>query len=134
MLRCSENSRCVAKMHELSIAQNLVETVEAAARQANARAVQVVYLRMGVLSGVVKEALLFSYDVAVTGTLLEGSRLEIETVLLTVYCPTCAATVELPTIQLFRCPRCGTPTGDIRSGRELEIVSVEVPDDETAPA
>ena len=41
------------------------------------------------MSGVVKEALLFSYDLACEGTLLEGSSLVIEEIPVMVHCPTC---------------------------------------------
>ena len=113
-------------MHELSIACNLVEVAEAAAREAGAQRVETVYLRLGVFSGLVKDALLFGYDIATRGTLLEGSRLEIEEVPLVVYCPICRAEVQLPGVQYFRCPRCDTPTLDIRQGKEIEISALEV--------
>ena len=118
-------------MHELSIAVDLVEIAENAARSAGAQAVDTVYLRVGVLSGVVKEALLFVYDSATKDTLLENSRLEIEDVPLVVYCPDCQRESELPSIQLLQCPHCGAYTADVRQGRELEIVSVEIRQDET---
>ncbi|MCS6773263.1 MAG: hydrogenase maturation nickel metallochaperone HypA, partial [Thermoflexales bacterium] len=60
-------------MHELSIALSLVESVESAARQAGAQRVTRIQLQLGALSGVVKEALLFSYDIAAQGTLAEGA-------------------------------------------------------------
>jgi len=120
-------------MHELSIAYQLVEIANSAARDAGATQVDAVHLRLGVFSGVVKDALLFSYDVATRGTLLEGSRLEIEEVPLVVYCPQCAREVELESVQLFQCPLCGTPTADIRQGREIDLISLEVADEtETA--
>ena len=85
-------------MHELSIAIDLVEIAENAARSAGAQAVETVYLRVGVMSGVVKEALLFVYDTATKDTMLENSRLEIEDVPLVVYCPDCQLESELPSI------------------------------------
>ncbi len=117
-------------MHELSIALDLVEVAESAARAAGAQAVETVNLRVGVLSGVVKEALLFVYDSATEGTMLENSRLVIEDVPLVVFCPDCQRESELPSIQLLQCPHCGTYTADVRQGRELEIVSLEVRQDE----
>ncbi|MEL6149386.1 MAG: hydrogenase maturation nickel metallochaperone HypA, partial [Chloroflexota bacterium] len=50
-------------MHELSIAYSLVNTAEAAARDAGVTAVSRVYLQLGAISGVVHDALLFSYDI-----------------------------------------------------------------------
>jgi len=121
-------------MHELSIAVSLVEMAEAAAREAGAVHVDVVYLQVGVLSGIAPDALLFGYDVATRGTLLEGSRLEIETLPVRVYCPDCDRESDLPSPQSLCCPLCGRPTFDLRGGDELELRSMEVSVNETAPA
>jgi len=118
-------------MHELSIAVDLVDIAERAAQDANAVRVETVYLRLGVMSGVVKEALFFAYEVATKDTILEGSRLEVTDVPLIVHCATCDKDVELPSIQYFACPTCNTPTTDVRQGRELEIESMEIVTDET---
>ena len=117
-------------MHELSVALQLIEIAEAAARQANAPQVDTVHLRLGVLAGVVKDSLLFAYDTATEGTMLAGSRLEIEDVPLVIHCPTCAQDRELPSIQAFQCPICGTFSSDVRQGTELELVSLEIMQDE----
>jgi len=67
-------------MHELSIALNIVEGVAEEAERHGGGAVSVVYLRLGRVSGVVADALLFSYGIACEGTTLEGSELRIEEV------------------------------------------------------
>jgi hydrogenase nickel incorporation protein HypA/HybF len=113
-------------MHELSIACDLVEIAEAAARTAHAERVAVVYLKLGVFAGVVKEALLFGYDTATKGTLLEGSRLEIEDVPLVVFCSVCNCESQLTSIQCFECPICSNPVTEIRRGKELELTSMEI--------
>ena len=116
-------------MHELSLVYSVVETVEQAAKQAKAISVVSVKLRVGALSGMLKEALLFSYDLATEGTSLAGSRLDIEEVPVAIYCQQCAETRVMHGVQSFRCPECDTPSGDIRQGRELDIVSVELQTD-----
>lgn len=113
-------------MHELSIANELVETAAEAAREAGALKVTVVHLRLGQMAGVVKSSLEFCYELAAQDTLLEGSRLEIEQLPVEIYCPTCQEVVELPSVQWFHCPRCDTPSDDIRQGKELEIESLEI--------
>ncbi len=113
-------------MHELSIAHELVESADAAARRAGASRVVAVHLRLGKLSGVVSDALQFGYDITTKGTLLEGSRLVIEAVPVVIYCDVCRREVELPGIQSFDCPHCGTPSRHIRQGKEMEIRSMEV--------
>ncbi|MEO8378621.1 MAG: hydrogenase maturation nickel metallochaperone HypA [Acidobacteriota bacterium] len=68
-------------MHELSIALSIVEGVtEEAGQHGGVVVVKAVHLRLGRLSGVVGEALLFSYGLACEGTVLQGSELRIEEV------------------------------------------------------
>ncbi len=116
-------------MHELSIAMGIVD---AALDEAQRRGVEVsaVHLRLGALSGVVKDALLFSYEVACQDTPLEGSQLFVEDVPVIVFCAQCQAERELPSVQLFACPECGAPTMDIRRGKELEVFALEVKEEE----
>ncbi|HMS03490.1 MAG TPA: hydrogenase maturation nickel metallochaperone HypA [Gemmatimonadaceae bacterium] len=113
-------------MHELSIAQSIVEVVTAAIADDPAAQVAVVHLRIGRLAGIEAGALHFSYDLVVERTRLAGSRLAIEEVPVVIHCPTCDAARELAGIQRFRCPVCDTPSGDIRRGRELEVASIEL--------
>jgi hydrogenase nickel incorporation protein HypA/HybF len=113
-------------MHELSIANTLVELVEQQLSSHSDSKVRSVRLLIGALSCVHREALEFSFELVTEGTLLQGAHLEIESVPVTVYCPVCDSVEPLEGIQSFRCPRCQTPTADIRSGRELELHSIEV--------
>ncbi len=113
-------------MHELSIAQHLVEIATEAARDAGARRVTRVGIRVGELSCVHREALEFCFDIVTKGTLLEGAELTIEEIPVEVYCPSCDRVSRLESIQRFRCARCGQATADIRRGRELELDSLEV--------
>lgn len=64
-------------MHELSIALSIIEGVEEELDVRGRPKLHAVHLRVGTLSGVVKEALLFAYDAACEGTSLAGSRLVI---------------------------------------------------------
>ena len=116
-------------MHELSIAMSIVE---AAVDEAQRRGVQVsaVHLRLGALAGVVKDALLFSYEVACQNTPLAGSKLIVEDVPVVVFCPQCKEKRTLTSVQSFACPECDTPTMDIVQGKELEVFALEVEDEE----
>jgi Zn finger protein HypA/HybF (possibly regulating hydrogenase expression) len=112
-------------MHELSIAMGIVD---AATDEAQRRGVQVsaVHLRLGALAGVVKDALLFSYEVACQDTPLQGSRLIVEDVPVTIFCAQCKEKRVLSSVQSFACPECGVPTMDVRQGKELEVFALEV--------
>ena len=112
-------------MHELSIAMGIVE---AATEEAERRGVQVsaVHLRLGALSGVVKDALLFSYEVACQDTPIAGSKLLVEDLPVIIFCPVCQREQILTSMQSFACPDCGTPTMDVRQGKEIEVFALEV--------
>ncbi len=123
-------------MHELSIAYSLVEVASQSAQEAGTTRVRSVTLRLGALSGVVRDALEFCYEIATGDTLLAGSTLGVKELPVRIYCASCCKEVELASVQSFRCPQCDTPSGDIRQGRELEIESIEidVPDEDETEA
>jgi hydrogenase nickel incorporation protein HypA/HybF len=112
-------------MHELSIAMSIVEMAEEEAERHGGR-VAAVHLKLGKLSGVVKEALLSSYEMACEDTPLAGSRLMVEELPIIVFCTPCQAKRELRSAQWFCCPECGTPAAEVVQGRELEVVALEI--------
>ena len=115
-------------MHELSIALSLVDAAcEKAAALGEVR-VETVYVRLGPLSGLVKDALSFCFDAAARGSSIEGAHLEIEDVPAVVFCARCSAERELASASHLRCPVCGEPTPDVIAGRELELAALEVSD------
>jgi hydrogenase nickel incorporation protein HypA/HybF len=117
-------------MHELSIAESLVELVTDEVGLNDSTRVVSVRLRLGSLSGVVAQALLFAYGAATGGTALEGSTLEIEEVTAVVFCPQCRREHDLADIRRLRCPVCNSPAPHVVRGKELEVVSVTVADRE----
>lgn len=120
-------------MHELSIAISLVELAGDAARQAGAERVAAVHLRLGAMAGVVREALEFSFPLAAQGTILAGARLEVEPVPLVVACAPCGRDVRPEAAAGLRCPHCGAPSATIVSGRELDLVALELVEPAVAP-
>jgi hydrogenase nickel incorporation protein HypA/HybF len=113
-------------MHELSIAMSIVEMAQEEAARRGAIQIQAVHLRPGRLSGVVKEALLSSYEMACEATLLQGSQLLIEEIPVEVFCPKCEQPRLVDSIQWFCCPECETPTPTVLHGKELEVVALEI--------
>lgn len=113
-------------MHELSIALSILDVAaEEAERRGGARVLGI-HLRLGPLSGVVKEALLFSFEVAREGSPLADARLVIEEAPVLGHCPTCQATRAVVSVQQMCCAECGTPTPEVVGGRELEVVALEL--------
>jgi hydrogenase nickel incorporation protein HypA/HybF len=113
-------------MHELSIAMSIVELAEEEIERRGNVQITAVHLKLGALSGVVKEALLACYEVVCEGTSLAGSRLVVEDVSVIVFCPSCQAQRPVSSIQLFCCAECGTPTSEIVQGKEIEVVALEI--------
>lgn len=118
-------------MHELSIALSLVESAEEELDRQGGGVVRAVWLRIGPLSGVVKEALSFSYDLAVEGTRLEGSSLIIEDVPVRLRCENCGAESGRNEGEVFCCATCSGRRCRVVSGDELELAAMEV---ESVPA
>lgn len=112
-------------MHELSIALSILDTAEEEMRQREGR-VAVVHVKLGRLSGVVKEALVPAFELAREGTALVQSKLVIEEMPVVIHCPACAADRMLDTPYPLCCPVCGAFSNEIVSGRELEIHALEI--------
>lgn len=113
-------------MHELSIALSIIDTATEEAARRGAAQVNAVHLKLGPLSGVVKDALLFSYELACDGTALAGSKLIIEEMPVVVFCSSCEGERVIQSIQSFSCPDCGTLTPEVRKGAELEVFAMEI--------
>lgn len=113
-------------MHELSIAMSIIEMAEEEAAARGNVQVLAVHLRLGPLSGVVKEALLSSYEMACVSTPLEGSQLFIEEIPVEIFCANCQGRREVSSIQWMCCPECGMPTSEVVQGRELELMALEI--------
>jgi hydrogenase nickel incorporation protein HypA/HybF len=114
-------------VHELSIALSILEGAEEEMeRQGGGSRVEAVYLRVGTLSGIVKEALISAYELACERTAFEGSRLVIEDIPVVVFCSKCKAERGVHSIQEFSCIECDTPASEILHGRELQLSALEL--------
>jgi hydrogenase nickel incorporation protein HypA/HybF len=117
-------------MHEMGIALQIVEIASASlpADLGQARVVAL-HLKIGKLAAVVPESLRFCFDVAVQDTPLAGAKLVIEEVPVVASCKDCKArlTIDEP---IFICKTCQSGSLEILSGRELDIESIEVVEDE----
>ena len=112
-------------MHEVSLMQDTLILAARHARQAGGTRIHRLRMRIGPLSGVVPETLEFAFEIVAKGTIAEGGQLEIERVPIVCYCGPCAAEFTAADM-LCECPTCKTPSFDVRSGREMHLMSVEV--------
>ena len=112
-------------MHELSIMQSALNDALREARAAGAARVHEIRLRVGALSGVVPDALRFAFETLTEGTPAQGAALVIDNVPPRFWCARCRREFDAPNY-FVECPQCGAPSGELRSGRELELSSIEV--------
>jgi hydrogenase nickel incorporation protein HypA/HybF len=113
-------------MHELAIAQSIVEAVETRASEHNAARVKSVRLRIGEASGIVTESLSACFEM-LTGLAptLEGAQLLIDLVPHRAQCRHCDS--EFAVVDFIaRCPGCGEWSSEIISGTELQILEMEI--------
>jgi len=112
-------------VHELAIANSIVNTVLEEAKKRNFKSVAAIGLKIGALTDVVPEALEFGFSAIVAGTLLERTKLEIESVPVTGACSACREIFEVQGF-VFACPSCGSSDITVEKGQELDIVYIEV--------
>jgi hydrogenase nickel incorporation protein HypA/HybF len=85
-------------------------------------------MRFGILSGVVPDAFRFSFEALAEGTAAEGCELLMETAKPSCYCGPCDLEFAAG-LHAYACPRCGSESTEVRGGRELDLVSIEVDGD-----
>lgn len=114
-------------MHELSIAQSILEIVEQYVPREARADVRSVRVRVGSLSGIVPESLKFSFSAIVAETPLGSARLDIENVPPICRCEGCGAEFQAADL-VFACPGCGGINTRLISGSELRVVDIELED------
>jgi len=109
------------RMHELSLAESIVEIVTERTDAARVRRIRV---EVGRSLAVVPEALRFCFEVVSRGSPLEEATLEVDEIPVSGWCAACdwEGILDGP---VPLCPRC-TGAMEIRSGMELRIREVEV--------
>ncbi len=114
-------------MHELSIAQGIVDIIGQYVPEDQITDVRLVKVRVGQMAGVVADSLDFCFGAIVNGTSLSGARLGIEETPVRARCAGCSESFAVEDTS-FRCPACGGSEVDILSGTELQVVEIELAD------
>ena len=120
-------------MHEMGIAQQIVRIAAASIPEDRTYyPVERVNIRVGKLTTVVPESLGFCFDIIAGDTPISGAELRIEAVPTMGRCRGCDYEWEI-TEPVFMCRKCRNGSIDIVSGRELEVVSIEISDTSKDP-
>jgi hydrogenase nickel incorporation protein HypA/HybF len=113
-------------MHEMGIALQIIEiATESIPADAGDVRVEKINLKIGKLAAVVPDSLQFCFNVAIKETPLEGAKLVIHELPVTARCKDCATQWTL-TSPAFICENCDSGSLEILSGRELDIESIEI--------
>lgn len=108
-------------MHELSLMEDLVTTIE---QKVESGRVVAVHLEIGRLSAVVPDALRFCFEICAKGTRLEGAELRVHEIAGRARCRSCGAEQEVDFIPP-PCA-CGSIEQQVIRGQELRLEGVEV--------
>lgn len=109
-------------MHEMAITQSVVDAV---CTHAAGRRVLAVNLEVGTLTAVIPDTMRFCFDLAAEGTVAAGAQLHIDMPKGRAHCKTCGQDFELPD-PILLCTNCGSANVRVISGRQLQILSMEV--------
>jgi hydrogenase nickel incorporation protein HypA/HybF len=113
-------------MHELSIAQSIVEAVEAKATECNATHVKGVRLKIGEANSIVTGSLTFCFEMLTSlEPTLAGAQLLIDTVPHRAHCRHCNKEFAIVNF-VAQCPTCQEWSSEVVSGNELQIVEMEI--------
>jgi len=113
-------------MHELSIAMSILDVVEEEMERHAGSRVEAIHVRLGPLSGVVKESLVSAYELAREQTPFANARLIFEEVPIVMFCSKCQGERAVESVQNLCCIECETPASEIVRGRELELAALEL--------
>lgn len=114
------------KMHELSLARDLVAAIERKLDGSDARVVRVT-VSVGSAAGIVPESLGLAFGVICEGTRLDGAELSVTTVAARSHCAECGIVFNFDGL-IGRCPGCGRLGGELLSGDEIILRAIEVTD------
>lgn len=112
-------------MHEMSIAQSLIDIIRDEMASHGAKTLRSAHLHIGKMSAIVPDALSFCFEVITSGTEMQGARLLMEMIPLRGFCGLCEKEFEIVDYA-FSCPSCRSTKIETLGGQELSIVEIEV--------
>ncbi|MBU0752221.1 MAG: hydrogenase maturation nickel metallochaperone HypA [Gammaproteobacteria bacterium] len=112
-------------MHEMSLAEGILDLVEDAARREGFGRVRTVFLEIGRLSSVEPEAMAFCFDAVVRDSIADGAKLEIIDVPGSGLCLDCGRETELEVIY-DPCQHCGAAPVKVTGGTEMRVRELDV--------
>ncbi len=113
-------------MHELGIAQEILNIAEQYV-PVDSKPVKYIKVKIGRLSNVLIDSLLFGYEALSEDTQFRNSDLIVEEIPVTIECLSCgkSSTIE---VNDYHCPACKSFETRVVAGTELQVVEIEIED------
>lgn len=112
-------------MHELGIAQSILDIALKAAGENGGTKVTAVRIQAGELRSIIADQLEFCFAFAAKGTAAEGAKLEVEVLPIIAVCGPCEREFRVENLD-FRCPVCQGTSVRVVRGQELRIREIEI--------
>ena len=112
-------------MHEMSIAEGIIQVLEEQAKEQQFQRVKAVWLEIGPLAMIEPEALTFCFDAVTRNSLAEGASLNIINITGEAFCMECLKTVPIQK-RYDSCPECSSYQLQVTQGEELRVKELEV--------
>jgi len=112
-------------MHELSIAQSILDSALRHAEEKGFQKILSIHLQIGRLSGIEVESLRFCFEVLSAETIARSAALAVDLVPLRGKCRQCSREFDLEEVD-FVCPGCHNREIEVVSGTEMLMDRIEV--------
>ncbi len=112
-------------MHELSVTQNIIGISCDEVKKHPGVKVLEIRIAVGELTGLIPQCIQYYFDIASRGTLVEGAKLKIRKIPLSIKCNECGKE-SIVKVGQFVCPNCGSDNFKLNTGKEFYIESLEV--------
>ncbi len=114
-------------MHEMSIAQSVLEIIEESIGNPPRKSLRSVTVAVGELTAVVPDSLQFCFEALIAETPYQGTELIIRHMPLNGYCRDCHYKFSIKNYN-FSCPACQSGSIEVTGGQELNVTELEVDD------
>jgi len=115
----------LAEMHEMAVAQNILDISIRHAQEADANRITDINLVIGQFSSIVDDSIQFYWKIIAGGTMAEGAQLHFNRIPGEMTCGNCGSTFQ-PSDQTFACPACGSSFVRITKGSEFRVESIDI--------
>lgn len=112
-------------MHEMAIAQGILDIVLKSAAEHKATKVTSIKLLIGQMTQIEPQSLTFGFEALSIGSIAEGAKIDVTIVPLVGQCDSCKQQFSVEGY-CFLCPNCNSASVSVISGRELAVEYLEV--------